>query len=1010
MVHKPASVYGSQAGSGWGVYGFTPGGIGVNGAATTGTGLWGSSNSGTGVFGTSSTGSAGVFSNTNAANNLPTVAISTNSTNEPALRVTGPNIWGSSIAINNSVSGMEWRMNVQGTTWQVTKVPGSTFTPFRLFQNGNVDFPNTAGTSRVLLLDNGDMGVGTTTPFARLTVVQNNSGVNLGGGANTGSEIKFLGFGTSHISIYNRGNNALTFANTSALAQTDVLGSPLMTLTTAGRLGIGTTTPARNLHVVGNVNITDGTQALNRVLTSDAAGNASWQDPSGIGVVTGSGTLNFVPKWTPNGTNLGNSLLFDDGTRMGIATTTPAYKLDVDATTGGGNGIRVRNTGSFATVDIIGAGNDQALRFGKAGSLYSGINTLPDGDHINFFKFGAGQNLMSLNVNTGNLGVGGNPSAINAVGKVEVRGFNEANNNYTVASGGYQGVTGLVSRDETSAGMPIKIGSYSYADGATSFNFGYNAETGSSAQFNYGAYLRVSSAPPPANTAVSLYASDLVGAVNTYAAWFNGKLRYQDGNQGAGKILVSDAVGDASWSTTSGAGIVGGSGTLNFVPKWTPDGNTLGNSQMFDDGQTTNIGGGALGNRPSTLTLWQSPGTTQASLLFRSPIGELNGIHNEDDGKLYFTANTSDPLTANKIMTIDDGILGVGIGTSNPTTRLNVVQTDATAIFSEVNYTAGVPSIFDDRAANMINSTNSNFGLAAFNNHSNALIPGWKAAVMGIDSSNDIFSSGVAGLYKGNSAGIGVYGASAQNRAFESIATTSALGYVGGHFRGGDAGIHASGGFGTGSSTNKYGVYASAGGGTNAYGIYATANGATNNWAGFFQGSIAVVDGTEGAGRVLTSDASGNASWQDLITPAVGISLADLTVPQSIPSGVGTDVNTWAAALYEDGGANFNPVTGEYTITVTGLYTINGSIGWSSFGAAASEVLTRVLVNGVVVARGFSNQGIVGEYPSTSQATYTTRLNAGDIVKLQAFQNSGSPVTLSSSNRETRFTVTLLRR
>ncbi|HRF19136.1 MAG TPA: hypothetical protein PK977_13265, partial [Chitinophagaceae bacterium] len=234
-------VYGSQAGSGWGVYGFTPGGIGVNGAATTGTGLWGSSNSGTGVFGTSSTGSAGVFSNTNAANNLPTVAISTNSTNEPALRVTGPNIWGSSIAINNSVSGMEWRMNVQGTTWQVTKVPGSTFTPFRLFQNGNVDFPNTAGTSRVLLLDNGDMGVGTTTPFARLTVVQNNSGVNLGGGANTGSEIKFLGFGTSHISIYNRGNNALTFANTSALAQTDVLGSPLMTLTTAGRLGIGTT-------------------------------------------------------------------------------------------------------------------------------------------------------------------------------------------------------------------------------------------------------------------------------------------------------------------------------------------------------------------------------------------------------------------------------------------------------------------------------------------------------------------------------------------------------------------------------------------------------------------------------------------------------------------------------------------------------------------------------------------------------------------------------------------------
>jgi len=301
-------VYGSQNGSGWGVYGNAPSGIGVNGTST----------SGTGVFGTSSTGSAGVFSNTNTANNLPTVAISTSSTNAPALRVTGPDIWGSAIAINNSVSGMEWRMNVQASRFQITKVPGTTFTPFQLFDDGQVEFPNTSGGQRVRILNNGDVGIGTAGPFARLTVVQNNSGVNVGGGANTGSEVKFLGFGTSHISIYNRGNSALTFANTSALAQTDVLGAPLMTLTTAGRLGIGTTTPARNLHVVGNVNITDGTQALNRILTSDATGNASWQDPSGIGVVTGSGTLNFIPKWTPNGTNLGNSLMRDDNNSVSV--------------------------------------------------------------------------------------------------------------------------------------------------------------------------------------------------------------------------------------------------------------------------------------------------------------------------------------------------------------------------------------------------------------------------------------------------------------------------------------------------------------------------------------------------------------------------------------------------------------------------------------------------------------------------------------------------------------------
>lgn len=60
-------VYGSQAGSGWGVYGTTPSGIGVNGNSTSGFGLYGQSNSGTGVYGLSSTGAAGIFEITNVA-------------------------------------------------------------------------------------------------------------------------------------------------------------------------------------------------------------------------------------------------------------------------------------------------------------------------------------------------------------------------------------------------------------------------------------------------------------------------------------------------------------------------------------------------------------------------------------------------------------------------------------------------------------------------------------------------------------------------------------------------------------------------------------------------------------------------------------------------------------------------------------------------------------------------------------------------------------------------------
>jgi hypothetical protein len=49
-------VYGSQAGSGWGVFGTAPRGLGVYGNTSTGTGVYGLSSSGTGVYGTSSTG------------------------------------------------------------------------------------------------------------------------------------------------------------------------------------------------------------------------------------------------------------------------------------------------------------------------------------------------------------------------------------------------------------------------------------------------------------------------------------------------------------------------------------------------------------------------------------------------------------------------------------------------------------------------------------------------------------------------------------------------------------------------------------------------------------------------------------------------------------------------------------------------------------------------------------------------------------------------------------------
>ena len=62
-------------------------------------------------------------------------------------------------------------------------------------------------------------------------------------------------------------------------------------------------------------------------VTYDLTANRSWT-VSGGGI-TGSGTTNYLTKWT-SGSALGNSLVFDNGTNVGIGTATPGYKLEVN--------------------------------------------------------------------------------------------------------------------------------------------------------------------------------------------------------------------------------------------------------------------------------------------------------------------------------------------------------------------------------------------------------------------------------------------------------------------------------------------------------------------------------------------------------------------------------------------------------------------------------------------------------------------------------------------------------
>ena len=154
-----------------------------------------------------------------------------------------------------------------------------------------------------------------------------------------------------------------------------------------GNVGIGTTSPAAKLNVVGQVKITGGSPAAGKVLTSDSSGLANWQtltetDPTVLASVKDGiswGEVSGIPAGFADGVddvgagdNLGNHtatqnillsgywLSGDGGNEgvyvandgnVGIGTTSPAAKLDVN---GGINAASVYKIGGNTVLSVAG--------------------------------------------------------------------------------------------------------------------------------------------------------------------------------------------------------------------------------------------------------------------------------------------------------------------------------------------------------------------------------------------------------------------------------------------------------------------------------------------------------------------------------------------------------------------------------------------------------------------------------------------------------------------------------
>jgi len=113
------------------------------------------------------------------------------------------------------------------------------------------------------------------------------------------------------------GTSKIDFKTATAGASGTTLNSPTtkMTITGSGAVGIGTATPGALLEVAGQVKITGGTPGAGKVLTSDAAGLATWTTPAAGGITSLNGlsgttqafaipgTAGTAPNWSSAGTD-----------------------------------------------------------------------------------------------------------------------------------------------------------------------------------------------------------------------------------------------------------------------------------------------------------------------------------------------------------------------------------------------------------------------------------------------------------------------------------------------------------------------------------------------------------------------------------------------------------------------------------------------------------------------------------------------------------------------------------
>ena len=154
-------------------------------------------------------------------------------------------------------------------------------------------------------------------------------------------------------------------------------GVERMRIDNTGFVGIGTTTPGQRLTVAGVIHSTTGGFMFPDGTTQITAGGAGGGGTLPPGTLAGQ-TLRWIT--TPNGW-VATSNLFNDGTNVGIGTTSPGAQLHIaDILTAGGKNLLIGDDAFLTDIDVANTlgihGNQDAtiasMRLGSGGGTISG--------------------------------------------------------------------------------------------------------------------------------------------------------------------------------------------------------------------------------------------------------------------------------------------------------------------------------------------------------------------------------------------------------------------------------------------------------------------------------------------------------------------------------------------------------------------------------------------------------------------------------------------------------------